>query len=210
VWTMAFSTQVASASPAPIMQSLTAGIPVFDAWRLWRGVDNATFRQAFDITIAFEGCTPVNHPSDPGGKTMCGVTQGAYNTWRSSEGLPTADVFNITKAEVEQVYYDDYWLASHADVMPESLAIATFDWAVNAGVGAARRDLNHCLGNGLIMGWTDVTTALLTAQIAMGNETVLVTCLNDRRETVYVNSSNYQVFGNGWMNRLESIRGITE
>lgn len=70
----------------------------------------------------------VNDPDDPGGATRWGISQRAY---------PSLDIRNLTEAQAKQIYFVDYWKAAHCAEIPEPLAVAVFDAAVNQGVGAA-------------------------------------------------------------------------
>jgi lysozyme family protein len=49
------------------------------------------FERALQRVLAHEGGFS-NHPKDPGGATMKGVTQATYDAWRKSEGLPPQSV----------------------------------------------------------------------------------------------------------------------
>lgn len=147
---------------------------------------SADFDAALAITLGYEGGL-ADHPADPGGRTNRGVTQGTYDGWRRSQGQPTQAVDHITNEEVEAIYYQNYWLASGADKLPAALALAHFDWAVNAGVGQAAKTLAACQ--------------------AADNP---IKCYNDTREAFYRASRNFAIFGQGWLNRLASIRQATE
>ena len=51
-----------------------------------------------------------NDAHDPGGKTMCGIIQREYDTYRKMKGLPTQDVRKITQEEGYDIYRNSYWL----------------------------------------------------------------------------------------------------
>lgn len=85
----------------------------------------------------------VDHPSDPGGKTNKGITQGTYNAYLKSKKQKSKDVFTITDNEVSAIYYERYYIASGADkIKADNLAFIHFDTAVNFGVGRAKEFLS--------------------------------------------------------------------
>lgn len=83
-----------------------------------------------------------DNPNDPGGATMKGITLDTYTRWRQAHGQPApskADLRAIPDAEVDQIYFEWYWVASGADKMPWPMCLAQMDTAVNAGVGRAQQ-----------------------------------------------------------------------
>lgn len=91
-----------------------------------------------------------DHPADPGGATNKGITIGTYTRWRQAHGQPDPtkdDLRAISDAEVNQIYFEWYWLASGADKLPWPLCLAHFDTAVNAGPGRAAEMLTKSGGN---------------------------------------------------------------
>lgn len=70
----------------------------------------------------------VNDPDDPGGETNMGISKRAY---------PDLDIKSLTKADVTQIYYEDYWKRSKADKLPETLQGIYFDMVVNMGLKRA-------------------------------------------------------------------------
>lgn len=66
----------------------------------------------------------VNDPSDPGGETNFGISRASY---------PSEDIKGLTIERARELYKRDYWDASGAEQLPEALAIAVFDCAVNQG-----------------------------------------------------------------------------
>lgn len=45
-----------------------------------------------------------NHPQDPGGATMKGVTQRVYDALRNLRNLPKRSVASIEEAELQAIY----------------------------------------------------------------------------------------------------------
>lgn len=95
------------------------------------------FQIALNFTLRWEGGY-VHHEKDPGGATMMGITQATYDGWRQGKGLSKQPVKSISQDEVEQIYYENYWLRAGCDqTEPLALAVSIFDMAVNSGVGTA-------------------------------------------------------------------------
>jgi hypothetical protein len=104
----------------------------------------ATWKAAYGFMRRWEGNRCVHDPV----RTLKGITQHTYTAWRMSQGLGPADVCtSLTEQQAEAVYYQRYWVASGADRLSPAVAIAHFDHAVNAGVGAAKRILAQCGDN---------------------------------------------------------------
>jgi uncharacterized protein YgiM (DUF1202 family) len=115
-----------------------------------------------------------DNPADPGGATNKGITIGTFTKWREAhgQGTPTKDdLRNISDAEADQIFYEQYWLASHSDQLPWPLCLANFNAAVNTGPGQAKKFLAESDGDFLkymaavidwyttINGWPDFGAA---------------------------------------------------
>lgn len=101
------------------------------------------FKKALKFVLAREGGY-VNNPNDKGGATNKGITQNTYNAYLQSKGRGTKDVRYITDAEVEDIYYSRYWLATKCHEMSPKFAVLCFDTAVNMGVGRVKPFLQAC------------------------------------------------------------------
>lgn len=92
----------------------------------------------------------VNDPHDPGGATNKGITIDTYTRWRQAHGQPqptVEELRNLSDEEANQIYFEWYWKASGADLMPWPLCLAQFDTAVNAGVGRAQEMFEQSNGS---------------------------------------------------------------
>ena len=86
-----------------------------------------TFDKAIVVVLAHEGGYS-DHPDDLGGATNYGI---------SSRANPGVDVENLTREGAIEIYWSRYWEGKGFDLLPERLAIKTFDLAVNMGNSAA-------------------------------------------------------------------------
>lgn len=103
------------------------------------------FERCHAVTAVHEGGWS-NHPSDPGGKTMYGVTEAVYIAWRKKEGLPLKPVRYITKSEARAIYESNYWRAAGCEGLAPGVDLATYDASVNSGVGRGRKWLLASVG----------------------------------------------------------------
>lgn len=140
---------------------------------------NLLFKKALQFVLKWEGGY-ANNPNDKGGATNKGITQNTYNNWRISKKLPARNVQYITDAEVEQIYYENYWLKSGCNKMSPKFAILAFDTAVNMGVSRVQEFLRDA-------NWKD-TNLFILARAKKYNEFAKV---KSQRE-----------FLHGWLNRL--------
>lgn len=169
------------------------------------------FEEALDHVLRTEGGFS-NHPLDRGNKmgrrTAYGITQVAYNAYRTRKGLPRRNTREITQHEVRQLYYEDYWLASKADRLPRQLALVHFDAAVNHGVFKANKLLQRALGvheDGIL------GPATMRAVKRYSAKYVAERYLSIRKEfylQIVKNTPSQKVFLRGWLARLERLREI--
>ena len=83
-------------------------------------------------TLKFEGGWS-NHPRDPGGATMRGVTQRVYDAYRSNMGLDTRTVRNIADDELAEIYKKNYWRPVAGPYLPDGFDFVAYDGGVNSG-----------------------------------------------------------------------------
>lgn len=113
------------------------------------------WRKALDFTLNYEGGW-VNDPHDAGGETFRGISRRNWPSWAgwsridALKALPnfpaTANGDNELEPLVEQFYQTEFWVKVHGDELPEKMAVAVFDFAVNSGTVTACRMLQVALG----------------------------------------------------------------
>lgn len=173
------------------------------------------FRECLAVTLQSESGLPqpvggpyrrgphsfMNHKKDPGGATMMGVTHRVYAAYRARMGMPPADVRDVTDREIEDIYYNNYWVLVRGDHLPPGLDLAVFDFGVNSGPGTAIRKLQGVLGvkvDGLI-GIATINAA------ATCNVAETISALMRSREAFCRNLSNYPYFKGGWERRWKMV-----
>ena len=147
----------------------------------------------------------VNHPSDPGGPTNMGVTQAVLAEWRGHPAT-AMDVKNLTREEARRIFYAKYWIPLRADELALPVALMTYNCGVNSGIGRGGKFLQRVLnrqGAGLI---EDGKIGRLSIQAAQTvNVQQAVSDYADIYEAFYRGLTTFNVFGRGWMNRLNEV-----
>jgi lysozyme family protein len=159
------------------------------------------FTRALPLVLAHEGGF-ANHPRDPGGATMQGITQRVYDAWRQGRGLPSRSVRHLEPGERDTIYHDQYWSAVRADDLPDGLAYAVFDFAVNSGPARAARELQRVLRvdqDGVVGNVT------LTAARERGDLTNLIREYQAARLAFVRRLATYDSFGRGWERRIAEV-----
>lgn len=98
------------------------------------------FDEAFEKLIGHEGGYS-NHPDDPGGETMHGVTAKVAR----ANGY-SGKMRDLPLALAKSIYRASYWDSVRADELPESVRFDVFDASVNSGPGQAVRFLQRATG----------------------------------------------------------------
>jgi hypothetical protein len=153
-----------------------------------------SFAQALSFVLKREGGF-VDHPNDPGGATNMGVTQKVYDVYRQRSTKEQRSVRFITKDEVEDIYFINYWIRSGCRELPPRLGLVVFDTAVNHGVRDATVWCNEA-------NYTGQPNPRL-------DEYRAIRYILDVRKNDYINlaqrNPKLKVFLRGWFNRLRHL-----
>lgn len=161
---------------------------------------NRNFERALKLVLVHEGGW-ADHPQDPGGATMKGVTLETFRQF-VKPGASKADLRKITDAQLAQVYRKHYWDAVKADQLPDGLDYAVFDYAVNSGPARAAKHLQAVLGvaqDGVI---GPATLAASSRQPAAD----VIKALCAKRMTFLRGLKTWGTFGKGWERRVTGVR----
>lgn len=156
-----------------------------------------------------------NHPNDPGGPTMKGVTLKNYQRYCATKHRPKPGVDQLKKisnAEVEEIFRDDYWNRVRANDLPAGIDYAAADFAFNSGPGQAAKELQRVvtalgydaggadgkIGNGTL-------SAVKLCVIERGEDEVINRYM-DKRWSFMQGLKNFSSFKNGWRNRIADVR----
>jgi lysozyme family protein len=159
------------------------------------------FKDALRHVLIHEGGWS-DHPADPGGATMKGVTLQVFREFKQNQFATKEQLREISQADLEAIYNTRYWVRVRADELPHGLDYAVFDCAVNSGVGRASRMLQECL---------DVTVDGI-----IGPKTLLAAGERNREQLIreycqmrldFLRSlRTWPTFGRGWARRLADVQ----
>lgn len=140
-------------------------------------------------------------PHDPGGATMCGITQGEYNAYRNSLHEPEQDVQQITQSEGQAIYQANYW-RPHCPQLPIGLDLSFFDSSVNMGMKQATEILQFALEIAVDGVWGPQTAGAVAGITDVDG---VINAFTAQREAVYRSFSTFQYFGADWIRRATEI-----
>lgn len=139
------------------------------------------FERSLAVTLPFEGGWS-DHPKDPGGATMKGITLATYRRYFPS--ATKTQLRNISNDNVQKIYRIDFWQAMNGDTLEAGVDLAAFDAAVNSGPGRAKKWLLGSVGG----------TAAETVKKLCGKRLGFMQSLKI-----------WSTFGKGWSRRVAAV-----
>lgn len=159
-----------------------------------------TFDQAFERLIGHEGKF-TNDRQDRGNWTTGVIGKGELKGTKygiSAMTYPDLDIKNLTLVQAKQIYKRDWWDKINADQINPALVFQVWDFAINAGMGTAKRKLQLAVGvldDGIIGKLT--IQAINKAEL---NDILLK--FNAERLKYYTSLSTWSRYGKGWTLRV--------
>lgn len=150
------------------------------------------------VTLPHEGGW-ADHPKDPGGATMKGVTLATYRRW--NPGATKAQLRAISNAEIEMIYRDGYWKPISGDALPYGVDLATFDYGVNSGPSRGVKSLQAAVGAARD---GQVGHETITKSFKMDGK-VVVQKICAQRLSFVRGLSTFKTFGKGWSRRIADV-----
>lgn len=158
------------------------------------------FDAAFDRLIGHEGGYS-DHPDDPGGQTMWGIT-GRVARANGFKG----DMRTLPRSTAKAIYKAAYWDSIKADQLPEPLRFDVFDAAVNSGTRQAIRWLQRVVG----VGDDGVIGQMTLDAAARCNAYAAVAAFNGERLDLMTSLPTWGQFGRGWARRVAAnLKALT-
>jgi lysozyme family protein len=158
------------------------------------------FDKCLAVTLRHEGGWS-DHPRDPGGATMKGITIGTYAQWKGRK-VTKDELRAISDDDVTAIYRRNYWDKVRGDDLPAGLDLVAFDAAVNSGPARGARWLQSALG--------------VTADGKIGPATLAAAATAPRIATIQAATGarlawlkrlkTWDAFGRGWERRVEDVR----
>ena len=159
----------------------------------------ATFPRALAAVLKHEGGWS-NHPRDPGGATMKGVTLQTFSDFLKRPATK-AELKRITDEQLRKIYRDRYWDAIAGDRLAVGLDLVVFDMAVNAGPRRAGRMFQALLGV-----TPDGAIGPRTLAAAESHDSgTLILAYSQERRNYYRSLATFQTFGRGWLRRVDEV-----
>lgn len=163
----------------------------------------STYPAALSFTLQYEGGY-VNHPDDPGGHTMKGVTKATYEDYLGRP-VTVAELKAIPDAHVEDIYERMYWNKVRGDSLPVGLDGCVFDFGVNSGPSRAAKYLQKMVGttqDGII---GPMTLNAVNAYVSKAGLLPTIKTYNANRLAYLKRLKNWKSFGKGWTNRVNAL-----
>lgn len=152
----------------------------------------------------------VNHPKDPGGATMKGVTLATFRG-TVKPNATKEDLRKITDDQLRVVYRRHFWDKVLGAELPDGLDHAVFDFAVNSGPGRAVRVLQQVVG-ARVDGIVGPKTLDAIRELPLGT---VIGRLCDERLAYMQRIKNrktgerlWPTFGKGWSRRVDGVRAF--
>lgn len=158
------------------------------------------FDKSLKLVLVHEGGF-ANHPQDPGGATMKGVTLQTFRTYFGADKT-VDDLKNITQDQLDRIYRTGYWDKCSCDQLPSGVDYAVFDLAVNSGPGRAAKFLQCSVGvtqDGAIGPNT-------LGKVGTKEPPVIVNSVCDQRLAFMKSLKTFSTFGAGWTKRVADVR----
>lgn len=161
------------------------------------------FESSLKHLLAHEGGWS-DHPADPGGATMKGVTLQVFREFKRNPHITKEELRNISDEDLATIYKKRYWDAVRADELVSGVDYAVFDCAVNSGPGRAIKVLQACVGTTPDGGFGSVTMAAV-AQFQGDVAKTLVKEYCEKRLDFLKSLKTFEVFGKGWERRVNEV-----
>lgn len=141
-----------------------------------------------------------DHPKDPGGATMRGVTIGTYAAHKG-RAVTKAELRNISDADLKAIYRGRYWDKVRGDDLPRGLDLVAFDPAVNSGPIRGAKWLQQALGVAQDGKVGPVT--IKAASVAKPVPVIQKAC--SARMGFLRGLGTWGTFGKGWSRRVAAV-----
>jgi lysozyme family protein len=161
---------------------------------------NTNWQKSFELMLQSEGGF-ANHSSDPGGMTNLGVTKATWENWIGRQS-DEAEMRSLTPEKVEPLYKKKFFDAVRGDELKVGIDYLMFDFAVNAGAGRAIKTLQTSIGVPVDGGFGPITMAAMKSY----EPVKLIERFSQAKEDFYRSLNTFDVFGKGWLNRVERVK----
>ena len=169
---------------------------------------NSNWQKSFELMLKSEGGysddqrDSGNHlPDGREGSTMLGVTQYNWENWAGHE-VTQDQMKKLTPEDVKPFYKKKIWDVCRCDELKSGIDYLVFDFAVNAGCGGSAKVLQTAVGVTPDGGIGPITLAAVNAL----PEAELIEKFSQAKENFYRGLGNFNVYGEGWLNRVADVK----
>lgn len=159
-----------------------------------------TFEQAFDRLIGHEGKF-TDDKNDRGNWTTGIIGKGILKGTKygiSAMTYPDFDIKNLTLNQAKEIYKRDWWDKLNADNLDPAIVFQVWDFAINAGMGTAKRKLQKSVG----MAEDGIIGPLTIKAIQKADLNDVLMKFNAERLNHYTSLSTWPRYGKGWTLRI--------
>jgi lysozyme family protein len=140
----------------------------------------------------------VDHPEDPGGATMKGITLATFSAFKGKP-MTKDELRAISDADVRTIYKDQYWDALRCDELKSGVDLLAFDMAVNKGVRRAVKLMQRGAG----VADDGALGPKSMAAINAADPADLIAKVSEERRDFYKSLKTFPTFGRGWLRRVD-------
>ena len=159
-----------------------------------------TFEQAFERLIGHEGKFTDDQKARGNWTTGIigkGILKGTkYGI--SAMTYPDFDIKNLTLDQAKEIYKRDWWDKLNADNLDPAIVFQVWDFAINAGMGTAKRKLQKSVG----MAEDGIIGPLTLKPIQKADLNDILMKFNAERLNHYTSLSTWPRYGKGWRFRV--------
>jgi len=146
-----------------------------------------------------------DHPKDPGGATMQGVTLVTYSNWLGREATKD-ELRNMPPAHRDEIYRKHYWDKVKGDELPKGVDLCLFDYAVNSGPKRAVVAVQEALG----VNADGALGPMTLGAIQKATPSTLVAWVCQYRLAFLQRLPTWDTFGGGWARRVEDVLKVAK
>ena len=155
------------------------------------------FDKSLALILKHEGLY-IDHPQDPGGATMKGITLATFTEFKG-RAMSKEELRAISDADVRAIYKSRYWDAVRADELKPGVDLLAFDMAVNKGVGRAAKLMQRGAGVTEDGALGPKSMAAINALDAAD----IIAKVSEARRDFYKSLKTFPTFGKGWLRRVD-------
>lgn len=155
------------------------------------------FDKSLALILKHEGLY-IDHPQDPGGATMKGITLATFTDFKG-RAMSKEELRAISDADVRAIYKSRYWDAVRADELKPGVDLLAFDMAVNKGVGRAAKLMQRGAGVPEDGALGPKSMAAINALDAAD----FIAKVSEARRDFYKSLKTFPTFGKGWLRRVD-------